>query len=159
VSSDVAWLLIPIFREESKRSEHHDKRFKQQLDDMITILGRLDDRADELDQETTRKALKTNSRSDVASQPANSLHEIVGDALHDREPREDAHHYKQLVDSLWINRFTSRPQSALEWDLATGAVSTTMQGSFRNAILHSLAFVTIERREEAIPEAFEETFS
>jgi hypothetical protein len=126
---------------------------------MITILGRLDDRADKLDQETTRKALKTNSRSDVASQPANSLHEVVGDALHDREPLEDAQHYKQLVDSLWINRFTPRPQSGLEWDLATGAISTTMQGSFRNAILHSLAFDTIERREEAIPEAFAETFS
>jgi hypothetical protein len=126
---------------------------------MITILGRLDDCADKLDQEMTRKALKTDSRSDVPSQPAGCLHESVGDALHDREPPEDAHLYKQLVDSLWINRFTSRPQSALEWDLATGGISTTMQGSFRNAILHSLAFDTIERREEAIPEAFEETFS
>ncbi len=126
---------------------------------MITILGRLDDRADKSDQEMTHKALKNNSRSDVASQPPGSIHEIISDALHDREPLEDAHLYKRLADSLWINRFTPRPQSALEWDLATGGISTTMQGSFRNAILHSLAFDTIKRREEAIPEAFEETFS
>jgi hypothetical protein len=136
---------------------HQDKQFKTQLDNMITILGRLDDRADKL--ETTCKPLNINSKSDVASQPARSFDEIVSDALHDRESLEDAHLYKQLMDSFWINRFTSRPQNALNWDLAAGGITKPMQVSFRNTILHSLAFETIERREEAIPEAFEETFS
>jgi hypothetical protein len=147
------------YREESKRSEHRDEQFKKQLDNMVTILGRLDNGADKLSQETTFKSVKTNLGANAASPPVSSMDEIVTDALHDRESLESTHRYKQLVDSLWINRFTSRPQSALEWDPATGGISTTMQGSFRNAILHSLAFDTIERREEAIPEAFEETFS
>ncbi|PMD15987.1 hypothetical protein NA56DRAFT_324899 [Hyaloscypha hepaticicola] len=147
--------------EESKRSVYRDDQFKKQLDNMITILGRLDDRADKLSQETTHKALKIDSGSDVVSQPANSIDKIVTDGLHDRESLEDTRLYKQLVDSLWINRLTSVPQSRKEWDPASdgGEISTMFRGLYCNAILQSLAFETIQGREEAIPQAFKETFS
>ena len=148
-----------IYREESKRSEHRDEQFKKQLDNIVTILGRLDNGADKLSQETTFKSVKTNLGANAASRPASSMDEIVTDVLHDRESLENAHLYKQLVDSFWVNRFTSGYQSALKSDLAAGGISTTIQNSFRNATVDSLAFDTIERREEAIPEAFEETFS
>jgi hypothetical protein len=154
LSSNLARLLI-FHRDESKRSEHRDIQFKEQLDNMTAILGRLDGRVSNMSQETN----EIHSGSRLVLEPAQSINEVVTGTLHDRESANGIRVYEELVESLWNHRRTPGPSNTLEPEWIRGSVTTTMHDSFRNAIVQSLIFETIEGRKEAIPQAFEETFS
>jgi hypothetical protein len=131
---------------------------------MIDMLRRFDDRVhliDKAGQKTTHAPPnKIDSGTSVDLGPAKDITKVVIDALNDGRSTEGVLIHEQLVEYLWNQHRTPGHRNWIEREPAsTSNESAIMQNTFRDAITESLTFETIEGREEAIPKAFEKTFS
>lgn len=75
--------------------------------------------------------------------------------LNDEEIAKSELIYHQLIKSLWSRRWVPVEKEQAKTDM----LGDTGAASFRNAIIASLRFEHADIREEAIPQAFENTFS
>ena len=127
---------------------------------MIALLKRLDDHHDKTEQETTGQFQSGVHLVPIFSSARSSSTQFVLDALNDERSPQAKRIYKDLVTYLWDLKRTPGQREWVEEGLEdANSESANVQQSFRKAIIDSLAFETIQGREEAIPKALEKTFS
>lgn len=139
-------------------------QFSERLDDMISMLRRLDDRAKDASKAETSTDANENgvgTSNDLA--PNDSIANVVVNALNYKSSPEGLQLREELVDYLWNQKRIPAQQDRIIWmegkEASTSNELRESHESFADAIAKSLTFETIEVREEAIPKAFEKTFS
>ncbi|KAH6632215.1 hypothetical protein F5144DRAFT_245063 [Chaetomium tenue] len=143
----------------TRQSEERQIQFSRQLDEMTTLLMPTDPESTEADDVLPGdpQPLATAVQSEVDT---NAIFNRVVDTLNDKTLPESLKIYNELVGCLWSRKQLPTPpkliNSTSSLYFSTSEVTRLV---FTFATLNSLAFETMEFRQEAIPEAFQRTFT
>ncbi|EAQ87685.1 hypothetical protein CHGG_04304 [Chaetomium globosum CBS 148.51] len=144
----------------TRQSEERQIQFSRQLDEMTTLLLPTDPESIEADDVLPGdpQPLATAVQPEIVT---TAIFNRVVDTLNDKTLPESLEIYNELVGCLWSRKQLPTPP---EWISSNSsrvffAEPEAMRRLFTFTILNSLAFETMEFRQEAIPEAFQRTFT